>query len=241
MAINPKSFEIIKRLKSLRNQKNIDGMARFGISPTNTLGVPIPVLRSIAKKTGKNHEVALELWQSGIHEARILASMMADPEKLGKQTAQEWIADFDSWDVCDQSCSNLLDKADYAFALAYECIKSEKEFIRRTGFVLFATSAVHNKQAADSVFEDFFPSIVKYSTDNRNFVKKAVNWALRQIGKRNLRLNKQAVKLAAKLAKSSSASARWIGKDAWRELTSKKIIDFIKLRRDKKTMREKSE
>lgn len=212
--------EIIKTLKSHSNPKNVAGMARFGINSKNTLGVSIPVLRKIAKENGKNHTLAGELWASGIHEARILASYVEEPKSVTEKQMDDWVADFDSWDVCDQVCSSLFDKTPFAHRKAAEWSRRNEEFIKRAGFAMMACLAVHDKQAADSAFMKFLPIIKRGSVDERNFVRKAVNWALRQIGKRNKRLNAAAIKAAKEIAKIDSKSAKWIAKDALRELKS---------------------
>jgi 3-methyladenine DNA glycosylase AlkD len=226
--------KIIKQLKSLSNQKNVEGMARFGINPENTLGISIPVLRDMAKKIKKEknstdrHKLADGLWQTVIHEARLLAIFIDDYKQVTENQMDNWVKDFDSWDIVDQCCSNLFDKTSYVEKKIKEWVKSEKEFVRRTGLVLMATSAVHNKQMKNEDFIKYFPIIIKYSNDDRNFVRKAVNWALRQIGKRNKLLNKQAIVVAKKLVKLNSKSARWIGSDALRELFNKKIQGRLK-------------
>lgn len=212
---------ILKKLKSFGNPKNVAGMARFGINPKNTLGVKIPVLRKMAKEIGKNHSLALELWDSGIHEAKILASMIDDAGLVSEKQAKKWIKDFDSWDVCDQVCMNLFDKTAFSFDKAKEWSKRKEEFEKRAGFALMACLAWHDKKAKDSDFLQFFPSIKAGATDERNFVKKAVNWALRQIGKRNEHLRKEAIKLAAEIEKIDSKTARWIAADALKELKRK--------------------
>src|SRR3989344_1738941 len=184
--------EIIKKLKKLESRKNIEGMARFGINPKNTLGISVTTLRTIAKEIKKGtvekaklHQIALQLWKSEIHEARILAGLVDIPEFVTEKQADSWVADLDSWDVCDTLCMNLLDKTPFAFEKAKKWAEDEQEFTRRAGFAMMAVLAVHNKHVADYEFEKLFPLIKKYSTDERNFVRKAVNWALRQIGKRN--------------------------------------------------------
>lgn len=220
--MNKKCEQIIRRLKPLSNPKNVEGMARFGISSKNMLGIPIPELRKIAKEIGKNHELALELWDSEIHEARLLAGFIGEPGKVTETQFERWTNDFDSWDICDQVCSNLFGKTEFAWAKAVELTLRKEEFVKRTGFVLMACLAVHDKKAKDSDFEKFFPIIKRGSTDERNFVKKAVNWALRQIGKRNLRLNRLAIKCAQEIQKIDSKTAHWIANDALRELKSEK-------------------
>lgn len=210
---------MILLLKKHANPKNAAGMARFGINPKNTLGISIPVLRTLAKKIGKDHKLAQQLWKTKIHEARLLAGFIDDPKLVTAKQMESWAKDFDSWDICDQACSNLFDKTPYAYRKAREWTKSNKEFVRRAGFVMMACLAVHDKKAPDKTFLQFFPLIEKYSSDDRNFVKKAVNWALRQIGKRrHSKLRKPAITLAKKLSASNSPAARWTGKDALREL-----------------------
>jgi len=221
--------EIIKKLESLKNPKNVAGMARFGIRPkTEVFGVPIPELRKIAKIIKKDHKLALKLWDSKIHEAKILAGMIASPEKLTVSQIKKWVLAFDSWDVCDQVCMNLFDKSKLAINQITEFTKNKREFVKRTGFALMAAIAFHDKKMADKEFIKFFSLIKKAATDERNFVKKAVNWALRQIGKRNKNLNKKAVKLAKEIFKMDSRSAKWIANDAIRELTSQNVQKRLK-------------
>jgi len=236
--------EILKKLKSHHNAKNIAGMSRFGINPKNTYGVSIPVLRKMAKEIGKNHERAQELWTSGVHEARILAALIDEPAKVTEEQMEKWVLDFDSWDICDQVCSNLFDKTEFAHKKAVEWSRSkeerkrgnsgsrlsdDEEFVKRAGFVLMATLAVHDKKAANEAFLKFLPIIKRESTNERNFVKKAVNWALRQIGKRNLALNKKAIETAKEILKIDSKSAVWIAKDAIKELESDAVRKKLKL------------
>ncbi len=209
--------EIIKKLKSSSNPKNVEGMSRSGINPKNTLGISIPVLRKLGREIGKNHDLALNLWSSGVHEARILAALVDDPSKVTEKQMEEWVKDFDSWDVCDQVCMNLFDKTPFAVKKAVEWSSRKKEFVRRASFALMASLAFHNKKLCDGEFKKFLPIIRKYSVDERNFVKKSVNWALRQIGKRNLVLNKAAIKTAEEILKLDSKAARWIANDALKE------------------------
>ncbi|MBF0321233.1 MAG: DNA alkylation repair protein [Nitrospirae bacterium] len=209
---------ILTTLKGYANPENVKGMARYGINPNNTLGVSIPTLRKIAKTTGKNHALALELWASGIHEAKILASFIDDPDFVTVEQLESWALDFDSWDVCDQVCSNLFDKTPFAYEKAVSWSQREEEFVKRAGFVLMAALAVHDKKAGDEVFLNFFPMIKAGSADERNFVKKAVNWAVRQIGKRNMSLRQKAIALATEVEATGTRPARWIARDALREL-----------------------
>jgi len=217
------STEILARLRSLSRPESLEGMSRFGIETKKALGVSIPKLRMLAKETGKDHELAQELWASGVHEARILAAMVDDPRKVSEEQMELWTGDFDSWDVCDQCCSNLFDKTSFARAKAVEWSEREQEFVKRAGFVLMATLAVHDKEARDDDFLQFLSIIKESCDDERNFVKKSVNWALRQIGKRNIRLNRAAVLLARDILKSKSKTAKWIASDALRELTSRAV------------------
>ncbi len=214
---------ILAELQQRSNPENVAGMARFGINPQGTLGISIPVLRKIAKHHRKNHELALALWQSGIHEARILAGFIDDPLKVTPQQMDTWANDFDSWDVCDQVCMNLFDKTPYAYAKAVEWSSSDKTFVKRAGFALMASLAFHDKKAMDDQFEAFFPIILRESVDERNFVKKAVNWALRQIGKRNAALRTRAIEVAQQMSQLESKSARWNARDTIKELTQKKL------------------
>ena len=209
---------ILNKLKSLANPENAKGMARFGIKPKNAYGISIPNIRKIARETGKNHELAKELWASGIHEAKILASMIDDSLLVTAKQMDKWIRDFDSWDICDEVCLNLFVKIPCAYEKAMEWTMRKKEFEKRAGFALMATLAWRDKNAENKKFLSFLPLIEKMATDERNYVKKAVNWALRQIGKRNKILKKEAVKTAKKIQKINSKSAKWIANDAIREL-----------------------
>jgi len=220
--------DIIQKIKSLSNPEAVKGMARFGINPENTYGVSIPNLRDMAKETGKDHALAQQLWASGIHEARLLASFIDKAEMVTEAQMESWVKDFDSWDVCDQCCSNLFDKTKFAHQKAVEWSEREEEFVKRAGFVMMAALAVHDKKAADEDFAKFLPIIKREADDSRNFVKKAVNWALRQIGKRNHNLNQMAVKTAGEIQQTDAKSARWIAADAIRELTSEKVQNRLK-------------
>jgi 3-methyladenine DNA glycosylase AlkD len=215
--------EIIEELKASSSPENVEGMARFGINPYNTLGVSVADLRKIAKEIGTDYKLAGELWASGIHEARILAGLVHDPAMLTESQMEKWVKEFDSWDICDQVCSNLFDKTPFAYRKAVEWSGREEEFVKRAGFAMMAALSVHDKAVSDSVFERFLPLIKKAATDDRNFVKKAVNWALRQIGKRNLVLNRKAIETAEKIGRLDSPSAKWIAMDALRELKSEAV------------------
>ncbi len=215
--------EVISRLKSLANPDNVAGMARYGINPEGTLGVSVPTLRGMAKEIGRDRELALELWATGLHEARILAAYIDDPARVTKEQMESWVADFDSWDVCDQVCGNLFDRAPLAYEKAIEWSGRGEEFVKRAGFALMAWLPVHDKKAPDDEFLRFLPIIERGAGDERNFVKKAASWALRNIGKRSRRLNGAAIACASRICEQESKAARWIGADALRELQSEKV------------------
>jgi 3-methyladenine DNA glycosylase AlkD len=215
--------EIINRLKALASPEAVKGMARFGINPENTYGVSIPNLRKLAKAAGKDHGLAQALWASGIHEARILASMVDDPALVTEEQMESWVKGFDSWDVCDQVCMNLFDKTPLAWQKIIDYSEREEEFVRRAAFALIACLAWHDKQAEDEKFIALLAVIVRGATDERNFVKKAVNWALRHIGKRNQNLNRAAIGAAQEIQGIDSKAARWIAADALRELTGEAV------------------
>lgn len=220
--------QVIKELKKNGSEYNREGMKRFGINVEKAFGVNVPVMRSLAKVIGKNHQLAIELWESGYHEARHVASMIDDPKLVSTAQMNKWVRDFNSWDICDGTCSNLFRKTPHAIEKIFEWCEKKDEFIRRAGFSLMCYVAVHHKTRDDEEFLEFFPLIKKYSTDERNFVKKAVNWALRQIGKRSEYLNKEALKLAKEIQAIDSKAAKWIAADAIRELTNPKILVRIK-------------
>jgi 3-methyladenine DNA glycosylase AlkD len=214
---------IIKELERLSNPDDVAGMARFGIQANNAYGVRMPELTRIAREAGKNHVLAGKLWKHGYTETRILAAMIDDPKLVTPEQMESWAMEFNSWDVCDQCCMKLFRKTPYAYHKIDEWYNRKEEFVKRAAFTLIATLAVHDRKAEDQKFVELFPIIVGASTDERNFVKKAVNWALRQIGKRNQVLNLEAIKLAKEIEKIDSPSSRWIAKDALRELKSEKV------------------
>jgi len=220
--------DIIRKLQKLSNPQAVAGMARYGIKPAKAFGVSIPNLRAIAKEIGTDHELALELWRSGIHEARILASMIADPDRTTERLIDSWVKDFDSWDVCDQCCMNLLRHTSHAYEKAVEWSGSDKEYVKRAGFVMMACLAVSDKRATNEQFLVFLPIIKKEAGDSRNYVQKAVNWALRQIGKRNAALNRKAIETAEEINKTSLRSAKWIASDALREMKSEEVQRRLK-------------
>ena len=219
--------QILARLKKLANPKNVAGMARYGINPENAYGVPLPALRAIAKEVGKDHELAAELWKSGVHEARIIAPLVEEPSCVTAKQADRWVRDFDSWDICDQCCNNLFRKIGFAHDKASEWCARDEEFVRRAGFALIASLAVHDKTAPDSRFTPHLAAVRRAATDERKYVRKAVNWALRQIGKRNRALNRRAIASAGKIAALDSKAARWIAADALKELRSDAVQERL--------------
>jgi 3-methyladenine DNA glycosylase AlkD len=227
--LNSQTNAILTTLYSNANPKNVEGMARFGIKSTGkVLGISTPFLRSLKKSIGKNHDLALDLWQEGILEARILAALIADPKLLKKTVVNRWVRDFDNWAICDGVCLHCFRYTPFAHELATAWPKRKEEYIRRAGFTMMATLAVGDKKSEDKVFLRYLPLIMKYSTDDRNFVKKAINWALRQIGKRNMKLNAAAIKTAIEIQKLDSSSAKWIAADALRELKSVAVQKRLK-------------
>ncbi|MCK5485650.1 MAG: DNA alkylation repair protein [Desulfobacterales bacterium] len=214
---------VLAELKSMGDPEATAGMARYGINADRALGISIPRLQGLAKNIGKNHKLAGELWSCGIHEARILACMIDDPQQVTEAQLERWVKEFDSWDLCDQCCNRLIRKTEFAHQKALAWARRPEEFVKRAGFVLMAVLAVHDKKAADRQFDAFFRLIKKEAVDARNFVKKAVNWALRQIGKRNTVLNQKAIAVAEDIQRIDSKAARWVAQDALRELTGEKI------------------
>lgn len=222
--------DIIRKLKSLYSPRAVEGMAKFGITAERAYGVSIPNLRKIAKEIGKDHELAQQLWESNIRETRILASMIDDPMLVTEKQMEKWVKEFDYWEICDQVCQNLFTNTKFAYQKAVEWSKRDEEFVKRAGFALMAWLAFKDKKARDEQFEIFFPIVKRESTDDRILVKKAVNWALRQIGKRNPSLNKKAIETARGIQKIESKTAKWIAQDAIKELTSDAIQGRLKER-----------
>jgi 3-methyladenine DNA glycosylase AlkD len=218
--------EIMEELRSRESERNRQGMARFGINADRALGISVNDLRRIGRKVkGKDHGLALRLWDTKIHEARILASIIDDPAAVTQEQMGRWVSEFDSWDLCDQCCGNLFDKTPYAWDKAVEWSGREREFVKRAGFALMAYLAWHDKSAPDERFLAFLPLIKREAGDTRNFVRKAVNWALRAIGKRNSALNAAAIETAHEIiadaeAKGTPGAGKWVASDALRELTS---------------------
>lgn len=220
--------EVLKKLKAKARPDQIRGMARYGIVIEKRLGVSIPEMRKIAKDLGKDHALALELWKTGIPDAMIVSSMIDEAEKVTEDQMEEWVKDINSWDVCDQVCMNLFEKVPIVRKKILDWSEREEEFVKRTAYSLVACISWHDKKAEDEVFINLFPVIKRGATDERNFVKKAVNWALRNIGKRNINLNKAAIELAKEIQQIDAKSARWIASDAIRELESEVVQKRLK-------------
>jgi len=225
--------EIIRQLKAKAMPANLEGMARFGITVEKRLGVSVPEMRRIGRKIGRNHDLAASLWKTGIAEARIVASMIAAPEEMSAKDMDAWVIGIDSWDVCDQVCMNLFEKTPFVRQKIAEWSDRGEEFVKRAAFALIAGLAWHDKQAPDQDYMQFLQVIKHGATDERNFVKKAVNWALRNIGKRNARLNKATIKTARELQRMDSKAARWIAADAIRELEGAGVQRRLTQRNDR--------
>ena len=211
--------EVVARLRALGRPAALPAMARYGIDTSSAFGVAVPARRLLAREIGRNHALAGELWSSGIHDARLLAGMIADPARLNAADAEAWALDFRSWDLCDQCCLNLFRHLPFAHDLAARWQGHEREFVRRAAFSLIAVLAVHDKTAGDDRFAACMPLIEAASGDPSPMVRKSVNWALRQIGKRNVALNTVAIRAAERIAKRGD-KARWVAGDALRELRS---------------------
>ncbi len=220
--------EILDKLKALSDPEAVKGMARFGINSDKTLGVGLPAIRALAKETGKDHDLARELWATGIREARLMAGMVAEPKLTTEELLENWVKDFNSWDVCDGTCMNLFEKTGFAYGKAVEWSGKKEEFVKRAGFVMMARLAVSDKKTEDGKFEPFLPIIKREAGDDRNYVRKAVNWALRQIGKRSRYLNRLALETAEEIKELGTKSGRWIAVDAIRELTDPKTLARLK-------------
>ena len=215
--------KVLKKLQAKARPDQLEGMARYGMAAERRLGVSVPEMRKIAKEYGKDHKLALELWKTGLAEARIVAAMIDEPEKVTEKQMEEWVKDINSWDICDQVCMNLFEKTPLAWKKILDWSEREEEFVKRAAFALTACLAWHDKEAEDEKFIELFPAIKRGATDERNFVKKAVNWALRNIGKRNQKLKKAAAKAAKEIQRIDAKAARWIASNAIRELESEAV------------------
>ena len=212
------STDILEVLRRKGTRKTVAGMARYGIVAKRAFGVPMGQLKTLSKRLGKNHALAVELWDSGWYEARLLAALVGEPEKLTRRLMDQWARDFENWADCDTACFALFDRSPLAWERARQWSRSPKEFVKRGGFVLMACLALHDKTAPDKPFLGFLPLIEQGARDERNFVSKGVNWALRSIGRRNRTLKAASLKVAERLATASAPAPRWVGKDAARQL-----------------------
>jgi 3-methyladenine DNA glycosylase AlkD len=231
----PSTEKILTELKAKARPDQLPGMARYGIKTQNRLGISVPEMRKLAKETGKNHQLALELWKTGIAEARILASMVDEPEKLTEQQMDTWVKGIDSWDIGDQTCMNLFEKTPLAWKKITEWSQRPEEFVKRTAFGLLACLAWHSKTGTDQQFTTLFPVIASGAMDERKSIQKAVSWALRNIGKRNPQLNHAAIQLANEIHKTNTKPTRWIANDVTRELTSQPVQNRLQKQHTKKT------
>ena len=214
----PQLTSALQLLHQNARPAELAGMARFGIVGDNRLGLSVPSMRAIARTLGRDHALALTLWETGLPDARIVASMVADPALLTSRQMDAWVKGFASWDVCDQTCLNAFSKSPLAWRKVAVWAQRKGEFVRRAAFALLATLAVHDKRATDQAFITALALVEAAAHDERNFVKKAVNWALRNIGKRNPALRVAAIESARRIQQQGSRSARWIAADALREL-----------------------
>lgn len=217
--------EIIEQLRVAANPtpENLEGMARYGINTRRALCVSTPDMHKLGRQIGRNHTLALELWQAGWRETRILAALTDDPGMVTDGQMDDWVKDFDSWDVCDATCLYLFSWTRTASEKAVQWSVREEEYVKRAGFTLMACLAVGKRKPDEKRLAAFLPAIEREAWDGRNYVKKSVNWALRQIGKYNLRLNKLAIESAERIKLQDTKSARWIAADALRELTSEQV------------------
>ncbi len=226
--------EIIEILEAQADPVNVAGMRRFAITAEKAFGVAAPALKQLAKDAKKQaadrHALALELWRTGVHEARIIAALIDDPQQVTEAQMEAWAADFDNWAVCDSTCGHLFSRTPLAYRKIDEWSARDAEFVKRAGIVLVAWLAVHDKKAPDARIAEFLPLLEKHAGDDRNFIKKAVNWSLRSIGKRSLELNRLAIEAAARIKAQNTRSARWIAADALRELTGEKVQQRLQSR-----------
>lgn len=215
--------DVLEQLRSKARPEQLKGMAKYGIAVEQRLGVSVPDMRRLAKEIGRDHKLALDVWRTGIAEARIVAALIDDPDKLTEEQMEDWVKDIDSWDVCDGVCMNLFEKNPLAWKKIVDWSGREEEFVKRAAFALIACLAWHDKKTGSEKFIGLLPLIAREARDERNFVKKAVNWALRNIGKRNLSLNEAAISAAREIKRLDSRAARWIAADAIRELESEAV------------------
>ncbi len=222
---------VVSSLKRLATKRTRDGMARYGLPSDKAFGVPVGAIQHLAKRLGRNHDLAAALWETGWYEARMLASFVDEPERVTPAQMDRWSRDFDNWGICDTVCFHLFDRTPHAFRKVAQWSGRRDEFVKRAAFALLACLALHDKCANNEAFIRCLPLVERAAIDERNFVKKGVSWALRLIGRRNLELNAAAVAVAQRLAASPQAAARWVGRDAFRELTSPGVTRRLEARR----------
>ena len=215
--------EVLAWLRRTGTRRTVEGMARYGLPSDRAFGVTVGTMQAMAKRIGKDHDLAEALWASGWYEARMMAAFVGDPRRVTRRQMNSWAADFDNWGICDTACFHLFDRTPFAWEKARQWSKSPREFVKRAGFALMASLVAHDKAAPDARFLALLPLIEKGAHDERNFVKKGVNWALRAIGKRSSVLNAAAVASARRLALSDEPAPRWVGKDALRELAGPQV------------------
>lgn len=223
-------------LAALATKRDLENLPRFGITAKDALGVSMAKIQTLAKTLGRNHELAVALWDTGRYEARLLTAYVAEPTRVTPAQMDRWCKDFDNWAVCDTLCFHLFDRVPHAWDKIRKWSSQRPEFVKRTAFALMASIAGHDKHATDDLFLEGLTLIERAANDERNFVKKAVSWALRRIGRRNQALHRACVELAARLAASADATERWIGRDAHKELTSAAVERAIRA----KSVREKT-
>src|SRR6056297_600444 len=226
--------EIKAALERAADPTYLEQMKLLGVNTEQAIGVRMPKLKLLAKNIGKDHEMASQLWSLGHHEGRILAGLVAEPDKMAREEADQWVENLQSWDEVDQLCGYLFQKLPYVEELIADWINHDQAFVKRAGFVLIVATCIHHKKKEDDHFRQYFDVIEEHSTDERNYVKRSVNWALRQIGKRTIHLNKDAIKLAKKLTRKRNDAANWIGKNALKELQSEEVQERLNKKEEKR-------
>jgi 3-methyladenine DNA glycosylase AlkD len=222
--------DVVTKLKRLGTKKTRDGMARFAIPSEKAFGVTVGQIRDMGKQLGRNHDLALALWETGWYEARMLSAFVDEPDRVTPAQMDRWCRNFDNWAICDTICFHLFDRTPHAFAKVKQWASKRNEFEKRAAFALLASLGIHDKKASEESFAQCLALIEKAATDERNFVKKGVSWALRVVGRRSRALNEASVKLSQKLTRSNEPAARWIGRDAFKELTSPAVVRRLKER-----------
>jgi 3-methyladenine DNA glycosylase AlkD len=231
VGVKKEAQAVLSSLERMGTRHDRENLAKFGITASKAFGVSVANIRVLAKRLGRNHELAAALWETGWYEARMLTSFVDDPARVTPSQMDRWCRDFDNWGICDTVCFHLFDKTPHAGAKVVQWSDSRHEFVKRAAFALLASLALHDKRAGDELFVRCLPLVERAATDERNFVKKGVSWALRLIGRRNLALNAAAVDVARRLSASPAAAARWVGRDAFKELTSPLVLRKLAARR----------